>query len=199
MKTIANSIYKRILKEGRGWVFTPFDFRELGSRESIDQTLSRLTKREKIRRVTQGVYDYPEISSFGEVPVSLLVVAKAIARSTQTKIQVSESYAANVLGLSNQVPAKLILYTNGTRRVRQVGKQKIIFKQATPKKLIGAGEITGLVIQSLRYFGKDRINEKIINRLKDILKQKDKESLLKEKYATPIWMQSAIDQIVGQA
>ena len=78
MKTISNSIYKRILKKGRGWVFTPFDFRELGSREAIDQTLSRLTKREKIRRVTQGVYNYPEISSFGEVPVSLLLVAKSI-------------------------------------------------------------------------------------------------------------------------
>ncbi|ODS29984.1 MAG: hypothetical protein SCARUB_02778 [Candidatus Scalindua rubra] len=198
MKTIADSIYNRILKKGRGWVFTPFDFQDLGSRESIDQTLSRLAKKEKIRRVTQGVYDYPKISRFGEIPTSLMLVAKAIARSTQTKIQVSESYAANVLGLSNQVPAKIILYTDGTRRVRKVGKQKIIFKQATPKKLVGAGKMSGLVIQGLRYFGKDRINEKVINRLKDILKQRDKELLLKEKYATPIWMQSAINQIAGQ-
>ncbi len=199
MKTIANSIYRRIIKKGRGWVFTPFDFQDLGSRESIDQTLSRLAKREKIRRVTQGVYDYPEISSFGPIPADLFSVAQAIARSTQTKIQVSESYAANILGLSNQVPAKLILYTDGTRRVRQVGRQKIIFRQVTPKKLIGAGKITGLVFQSLRYFGKDRLNDKIISRLKKILKPEDKALLLKDKNTTPIWMQSAINQIAGGA
>jgi len=195
MKTIANSIYQRILKKKRGWVFTPFDFQDLGPRDSIDQTLSRLTKKEKIRRVTQGVYDYPELSRFGQIPADLLSVAAAISRSTQSKILVSESYAANILGLSNQVPAKLILYTDGARRVRKVGKQKIIFKQTTPKKLMGAGKISGLVFQSLRYFGKDRISNTIISRLKKILKPKDKELIVKEKYSTPIWMQIAINQI----
>ena len=195
MKTIANSIYQRILKKKRGWVFTPFDFQDLGPRVSIDQTLSRLAKKEKIRRVTQGVYDYPELSRFGQIPADLLSVADAISRSTQSKILVSESYAANILGLSNQVPAKLILYTDGARRIRKVGQQKIIFKQTTPKKLMGAGKISGLVFQSLRYFGKDRISNTIISRLKKILKPKDKELIVKEKYSTPIWMQIAINQI----
>jgi len=199
MKTIANSIYQRILKKKRGWVFTPFDFQDLGPRVSIDQTLSRLAKKEKIRRVTQGVYDYPELSRFGQIPADLLSVADAISRSTQSKILVSESYAANILGLSNQVPAKLILYTDGARRIRKVGQQKIIFKQTTPKKLMGAGKISGLVFQSLRYFGKERINNTIISRLKKILKQRDKELILKEKYSTPIWMQIAINQIAEHA
>ncbi len=199
MQSTANRVYKRILSKGRGEVYTSFDFRDLGSRDSIDQTLSRLAKKGKIRRVTQGVYDYPYQSNFGEIPADLFSIAKAIARNTQSKIQVSESFAANALGLSNQVPAKLILYTDGTGRVRKIGKQKIIFKQATPKKLVGAGEISGLVIQGLRYFGKDKINDTTIKRLKDTLKQKDKKLLLKEVYTTPTWMQKVIFQIAGQA
>ncbi len=199
MKTLSERIYRRIIQKGSGWVFVPIDFQDLGSRSSIDQTLSRLAKKEKIRRVTQGVYDYPRMSSFGQIPPDLFKVANAIARSSQLRIQVSESYAANALGLTIHFPSKLVFLTDGTKRVREIGNQKIVFKQVSPKKLVGAGNISGLVFQGLRYFGKERLRNDVILKLKEILKPEDKKLILKDKNATPIWMQAAINQIAGQA
>ena len=56
---IASAIKKRIIRKGRGTVFTPSDFLTMGSRAAVDKTLSRLVKDGTIRRLTQGVYDYP--------------------------------------------------------------------------------------------------------------------------------------------
>nr|WP_290758957.1 hypothetical protein [Henriciella sp.] len=44
-----DKIKRRIIGKGRGAVFTPADFLDLGSRASVDQTLSRLTDQGVIR------------------------------------------------------------------------------------------------------------------------------------------------------
>ena len=60
MSTTASKIIRRIHTKQRGWVFTPKHFLDVGSREAIDQTLSRLVKQGKIRRLGRGIYDYPK-------------------------------------------------------------------------------------------------------------------------------------------
>lgn len=57
-----DKIKRRIIGKGRGAVFTPADFLDLGSRASVDQTLSRLTDQGVIRRLARGIYDYPKTS-----------------------------------------------------------------------------------------------------------------------------------------
>jgi len=197
MKSIASTISRKITRKGRGWVFTPIDFQDLGSRDSIDQTLSRLATQGLIRRVTRGIYDYPRLSSFGPIPADLFKVANALAVSTRSRILVSEAYAANILGLTNQVPARLIFLTDGTNRVRQIGNQKIVFKRTSPRKLCGSGKVSGLVLQSLRYFGKDGIKENVVQKLKNTLSSNDKIDLLKDKGLASLWMQPIIDQIIN--
>lgn len=197
MNTIAKSIKNRIVRKQRGWVFTPWDFEDLGSREAIDKTLSRLAGGMTIRRIARGIYDYPRMSNFGPIRSDLYAVASAMARNSQSRIQVSEAYAANILGLTTQVPGKMVFYTDGTKRIRKIGNQTLIFKQASPKKLGGAGRISGLVLQGLRYFGKIGIPESAITHLQKSLSKSDKEVVLKDKASAPLWMQPFIEQIAS--
>jgi len=197
MKSIAKAISNRITRKQRGWVFAPCDFEDIGSRESIDKTLSRLADGGMIRRVTRGIYDYPRMSNFGPIKADLFAVAAAMARNTRSRIQVSEAYAANILGLTTQVPGKMVFYTDGTKRVRKIGNQTLVFKQASPKKLGSAGSISGLVMQGLRYFGKIELPERAVPQLQKSLSENEKTILLKDKGIAPLWMQPVIEQIAS--
>jgi len=198
MNTISDKIIKRIQRKGRGWTFSTVDFQDLGTRKTVDQNLIRLVNGGEIRRVIRGIYDYPKISKFGEMPPNPFSVALALARSTGEDIQATESRAVNALGLSNQVPAKIIYYTNGTTRKRKVGNQVIIFKRA-PKKVIGAGKMAGLVIQAIRYYGAKNINQSILSQIVEKVKTEDLMELKKEKTNVPVWLQESIDQLIAQA
>jgi hypothetical protein len=54
--TIQDDILDRIRKQGRGKVFIPKDFLDLGSRDAADQSLSRLVKSGDILRLGRGLY-----------------------------------------------------------------------------------------------------------------------------------------------
>ena len=99
---------------GKGAVFVPSDFLEFGNREAIDITLHRLTNKGTIRRLARGVYDFPKAhAALGLLSPSAETVAKALAGRDYTRLQPAGAYAANALGLSEQVPAKIVFLTDG--------------------------------------------------------------------------------------
>src|SRR5271155_2818631 len=102
---------------GRGSVFVPADFLDLGSREAIDIVLHRLARKGTIRRLARGVYDFPKQHPvLGLLSPSADAVAKALAGRDRTRLQPAGAYAANALGLSEQVPANLVFLTDGPAR-----------------------------------------------------------------------------------
>lgn len=161
-----DKIKRRIVGKGRGAVFTPGDFLDLGSRAAIDQALSRLADQGVIRRLTRGIYDFPKQSpKLGVLSPDADAVARAIARKDRHVMQVSPARAANMLGLTAQVPAKAVYLTNGPSRTRQIGSQSIIMRNAVAKNLVGAGRPTGIVFQALRYLGKNGVDSVAIARI----------------------------------
>ena len=197
---IASAIKKRIIRKGRGTVFTPSDFLMMGSRAAVDKTLSRLVKDGTIRRLTQGVYDYPKVSSrIGPLSPNPDDVAKAIADKDGYVIQVSPARAANLLGLTTQVPSKSIYLTNGPTRTKMIGYQVIYMRKAAPKNLVGAGKPTGLIFQALRFLGKDGVDPHKIQRLSQHLSVADKKSLAKSLHYPADWMRPIIQKIVTAA
>jgi len=195
MNSVAQKISNKIKVKKPGAVFTPIDFQKMGSKDAIDQTLSRLTKSGDIRRLGQGIYEKPKKSSFGILPPDATLMAEALARSTKTRLQVSEAYAANRLGLTTQVPGKYIYYIEGTPRSRKFGSQEIIFKRATPKRMVGAGTKVGLIIQALRYFGAENVDNVVLEKISKKLSMSDMRNLEKEKYALPVWLQESIGKL----
>ena len=159
-------IISRIYGHGRGWVFTPDHFKDLGSRNAIASALKRYKQKGVIRQLARGLYDYPEIDSqLGRIQPSVEAVAKALAGRDATRMQPTGAYAANLLGLTTQVPMKYILLTDGLSRTVNIGKRQIVLKRTTPRNMATAGRISGLVIQALRHLGKDAISDQVIDQL----------------------------------
>jgi len=186
---ITVTIKAKIVRKGRGYVFTPSDFISVGARTAVDQALSRLAKSGFIRRLTQGIYDYPKISPrLGALSPKPDDVAKAVARKGGQVLSVSPAKAANMLGLTTQVPAKLIYLTNGPTRSKTFGGQTIYLRNAAIKNLVGAGTPTGLVFQALRYIGKDGINSVVLQKIAAHLSDDGLKSLVKDSQKAPDWM-----------
>ncbi len=199
-QSTSSSIFNRINAKHRGWVFTPMAFSDLGSRAGVDKTLSRLVEAEKIRRVARGIYYYPKYHpTLGEIQPSTDDIVRAILKDQGYKIQVSEAKAANLLGISTQVPTKLVYYTDATSRVICIGKSTITLKHATAKGLIGAGTLAGIVIQALRYLGVGRVTNAILKKIARLIDAKTRKELQSLKTQTFTWMQIHIDMIVDYA
>lgn len=194
MQGTARKVITRIYGHGRGWAFSPKDFLDIGSRSSIDKALSVLRRKGTIRRVCRGIYDYPRSSKAlnMEAPPDLNQVAHAIARSRGWTIQASGLWAANLLGVSTQVPAHAVYLSDGPRMSCEIGGRKIEFKPVAPKDL-DAGKC-GLVIQALRACGKNGIDDKTIAYLRRNLSQKDCRKLLAKRHVTT-WVYEIIKQI----
>ena len=198
--SINKKILKRIRGHGRGYVFTPKDFLAFGSRAAVDQTLSRLARRGVIRRLDRGLYDYPKISTrLGTLSPAPGVVARAIARRTDSKVQVSGARAANALGVTDQVPAKVVYFTDGPSQVARVGNQRVILKHQSKKNLIGVGQQTGLVFQAIRYLGKDNITDDVIQKLRSALTERQRKSLQRDATRATDWARACVAKIAAAA
>ena len=195
---VTSKIKKRIIGKGRGAIFAPSDFLDIGSRASVDQALSRLAGQGVIRRLARGLYDFPKKSSrFGYLSPSADDIARAVARKDNQILQISPAMAANQLGLSTQVPSKPTYMTDGPTRTKTIGRQVIRFRNASSKTLIGAGQKTGAVFQALRYIGKDRVDDQMIAKLACFLGDKDRALLSKQSRHVPAWMHPVVQQIIA--
>ena len=193
MQSIVAKIKKRIYSKGRGFVFTKSHFLDLGSRSAVAKGLERLVHSGTIRRLARGLYDYPEKDPvLGELPANYERIAQALAGRDNLKIQPSGAYAANLLGLTEQVPAKIVFLTDGSYRKMQIGNQQIVLKRTTPKNMATAGRISGLVIQALRFIGQSYVDDKIIGILKKRLTAKDKQMLVADLRYAPAWIEKVV-------
>jgi len=196
MQSVTNKILKRIMGKGRGSVVVPKDFLDLGSRAAVDQALSRLVKAGTIRRLKWGVYDYPrQHDRLGMLSASPDHVAKAIADRDGSKLQISGARAANMLGLSTQVPAKYVYLTDSSSKNITVGNRTVSLRRAVPGNLIGAGQTSGMVFQALRYLGKSGVDSHAIITLRSKLSPSDKKALGKAAKDMPAWMQDVVVQV----
>jgi len=197
MQSIVSRIKKRICSKARGFVFTKSHFLDLGSRAAVAKALERLADSGTIRRLSRGLYGYPENHpTLGDIPVNYEHIAQALAGRDNLKIQPSGAYAANLLGLTDQVPAKIVFLTDGSHRKIQVGNQQIILKRTTPKNMATAGKISGLVFQALRFIGQPVIDDKVIRILKNRLTEKDKKILIADLRYAPAWVEKVVRRLM---
>ncbi|AYD46465.1 DUF6088 family protein [Arachidicoccus soli] len=181
--SISNTIERRIDTQKQGSIIVQTDFRGEGSATAINMTLSRLAEKGKIRRLAHGIYYKPKNDPlFGELLPSPEDVAETIAQKERIRIRPSGMYALNKLGISTQVPTKLVYITNGQRRKISIGNTEVSFRPTTAKKMALKGSLSSLVIQALEELGTENISEDVKAKLKDCL-LKEKPALLKNDLA----------------
>jgi len=196
------SVDQRILaavkRRGEGSVFVPTDFLALGSRRAVDVALHRLVKRGAVRRIARGIYDLPRTHrALGALAPSADAVARALAGRHGIRLQPSGAYAANLLGLTEQVPMRVVFLTDGaTRRVR-IGATTIELRRTTPRNMATSGRLSGMVIQALRAVGQRNLTPERIARLRRAIPAKERARLLKDLRFAPAWMHPHFRAIAG--
>ena len=198
-KNIDSKVVSRIYGHGRGWVFTPNHFKDLGSRDAVASALKRHKQSGLIRQLARGVYDYPKIDpELGLLEPSTDDIAQALAGRDATRLQPSGAYAANLLGLSTQVPTKIVYLTDGRPRTVQIGKRQITLKRTTPRNMATAGKISGLVIQALRHLGSRDVDAATIEAVKKRLSASDRKRLLADIRHAPAWIADIIRKVAAE-
>lgn len=198
---ILNDIKKRILEAEEGSIFVASDFADIAENVKVATSLGRLEDEKLIRRILWGVYEKPEYNAFlGEyVAPSPDKVAHALARNFGWTIVPCGDTALNLLGLSTQVPSVWIYVSDGTYREYSYDNTTIKFKRTTNKEISKISPKTALVIQAIKALGKDSITADIIEKIRSVTTEEEKEKMFVEaKYATS-WIYDIIKLICGGA
>jgi hypothetical protein len=187
--SVDSQLLGRIIAKRRGWVFTPADFLDLGSRTAVGLALMRHARAGTIRQLARGLYDYPiQHKSFGTIPPSDDSIANALKGRDDTRIQASGAHAANVLGISTQVPVRTVFLTDGRSRKVKLGKREIVLKNASSRQMATAGRVSGTVIQALRWIGQRHVDDRMVASLRRTISDRDKQQLLKDLRYAPAWI-----------
>lgn len=187
LKTIENKV-------SIGDIFFIADFTELGNYEAVRKSLQRLTKDDSIKRIAKGIYFLPKKHKLlGIIYPHAEQIAKAIAKRDKARIIATGSTALNLLGLSTQIPMKVVFLTDGSARNIKVGNQTIQFKKTNPKNLSIEHRLSNLIIQALKEIGEKNVQQEQIDKIQTIIDQSDERELIFQNLKNaPVWIQKTI-------
>jgi hypothetical protein len=111
---------------------------------------------------------------------------------------VSGAYAANLLGLSQHVPARIVILTDGVPRRMSLGKLTLTFRRAAPRNLLGAGRPAGLVIQALRHLRAEGMGEARLSELRSRLEQSTRDELANLTPKLAAWMEPLMKRLTKE-
>lgn len=194
---VENRIAKALKTYPKGSVLFVNDFLDYGNPESVKKALFRLKEKEILVNLAHGIYLYPKVDKeLGILFPATEEIATAIARRDKARIILTGVHALNKLGLSTQIPMKVVYLTDGAARTVTVGKRTITFKKTSPKNLLITGELSGLAIQALKTIGQNNMDDKILEKIKNILRQEKKENILKDAKLSPAWINKLVMQVL---
>jgi len=153
-----------VRSKGGGFAFSASDLPNYGSRTMVDKTLCLMAKAGKIRRVMRGVYDVPRWSEMlrKQAAPDIESVANALARKFGWQIYPGDEGAMNGLGLSTQIPARLIYHSTGPSKTYKVGRLTIEFVHRCFRETEVDGQDARMVVRALKGLGKAYATPEIV-------------------------------------
>ncbi|MEQ5841426.1 DUF6088 family protein [Paraburkholderia acidicola] len=189
-------------------VWTPVNFAHLASRAAVDKTLQRLVASGDLRRIDRGLYDQPRknrLTGRDTVP-DYRAVIRAVTHRDNARFVVDGMTAANDLGLTTAVPARIEVLADARLKPVKLGNQEIHFKPAAASRLFWAGRPAMRVVQAL-YWMQDVLSDPQEHaRTTDILRRIMADTQYGEAIRTdlrdgwsalPIWMQTFLRDLVN--
>ena len=181
-------------------VWVPGDFADLGNRPAIDKTLQRLVASGDLRRIDRGLYDRPRINDLTGRPTvpDYRAVIRAVTRRDQARALIDGMTAANELGFTTAVPARIEILVDTRLKPIKLGNQEIHFRYAAPSRLYWAGRPAMRVVQALHWMQdmlsqegeRQRVEAKLSALFTDPRHgQSIRDDLQAGLAALPIWMQ----------
>lgn len=189
-------------------VWTPSDFADLGSRDAVDKALQRLAAAGELRRIDRGLYDRSGGNSLTGLPTvpDYSAVIRAVARRDKARFVIDGMTAANDLGLTTAVPARIEVLVDARLKPIQLGKQEIRFKAAAASRLYWADRPAMRVVQALHWLQDVLSHEDERTRVADVLRRlfadpkhggAIRDDLRDGLSALPIWMQEFLRPLIA--
>lgn len=206
MRDVKQAVVNRIFDGSRAQVWTPVDFLDLGSRAAVDKVLQRLVGAGQLRRIDRGLYDTPRLNSLTKQPAvaDYRQIIDALGRRDQLRMIVDGMTAANDLGFSTAVPARVVIHTDARRRTIHLDNLTIAFKQTAPSRLYWSGRPAMRIVQALQWLkdtlpaDRDRIVAHVSTLLADGRHGRELRHDLRAGLATlPAWMQDLLRERLG--
>lgn len=161
--------------------------------EFVGSILSELTTEGVLVKIAHGIYAKPRKSRFGVVFPSVDKVVQAIAIRDNAEVLPSGMTALNALGLSTQVPMNYTYLTTGSERTVNLSNRKVVLKRGVPKNFCYGTRLISLLVQALKALKKENVGESELNVIRQlVLKEADKETLVKDIDMMPAWMKRII-------
>lgn len=202
-RSVSGEVARRIARMARatpGKVFTPFDFLDLGSPHSVGMVLTRMMRSGELRRFARGLYDVPRTHpKLGELMPTADDIAQALARRDGATVQPAGAMAANLLSLSEQVPARAVYLTDGPSRAVKVGALTVQLRKRPPRQVRSGSSMSSLVFAALRSVGKANVTPERVAHLRNTLSAADRRQLVKDLPLAPAWMHPHLRFIAGEA
>jgi hypothetical protein len=192
MQTVAENILNQAKTLPEGALISAKEFLHLGSRAAVDQALKRLKQRKELMPLYRGVYVRPVKTRFGTRAPNAAKVIEGIAATRAETVVSHGAAAANSLGLTTQVPTKLVYLTSGKSRSLKLGAQTVEMKHA-PQWLLLPAQRAGEAVRALEWIGAHRAAE-ALTVLKQKLPQSTMDELIALRPALPAWMSKSISQ-----
>jgi hypothetical protein len=167
----------------------------LGSRMAVDQALSRLVRRGQLLRACRGLYVRPIETRFGKRLPSVEHLLHDIAESKGDIIASHGAAAANALGLTTQVPLRVIYLTSGRSQRLTLGKQTVELRHAPKWQMLMPNRPAGDVIRALAWFGKLHAG-KALHTLRQRLPASTFEEIAVVRPHLPTWLAEHVSRLV---
>jgi hypothetical protein len=191
--TLPETILSHARSLPEGGVLSPKEFLHLGSRAAVDQAFSRLTRQGRLLRVARGSYVAPVSSRFGTRAPAPEKVVGALASRSGDVITPHGANAANALGLTQQVPIRLVYLTSGRTRSIKLGRSEITVKHAPGWMMALGSSQAGAAIRALAWMGPTHVSESLAT-LRRRLPPSDWQVLTSSRATLPSWMARAIGE-----
>ena len=195
MNSLPGQIMKHAAESCEGTLLCPSALLHLGSRSAIDQALSRFARSGQLMRVCQGVYVRPIETRFGPRPPAPGKLIVSLSGLWGETIVPCGGAAANVLGLTKQVPVRTVYLTSGPSRLLQLGELKIVLRHAPRWKLVAPDRSAGDALRALAWMGTEEVEESL-----GVIEQKLSAEDLKELTALrgpmPAWLAEPVSGLV---
>jgi hypothetical protein len=191
MSTLHQQIMEHARQLPEGSLLRAKELLHLGGRAGIDQALCRLVRSGQLLRAGRGLYLRPIETRFGTRSPDPHTVIAAIAKAKGETVATTGATAANALGLTTQVPLRIVYLTSGRTRRILVGSQTVDLRHAPRWQLELASSRAGLAIRALAWSGPERAAE-VTQTLRGQLSAAELRSLAQVQGRLPDWVAAQV-------
>lgn len=190
-------IYERIASLEGGSVIFASDFLDLCTERQAGRVLTELEAKGDIKRLARGIYCKPTVTRFGPLYPDISRIVEAVAKRDHAQVLPSGYTAANMLGLSTQVPMSYTYITSGSSRVLTVEGKTINLQRAVPRNFAYKTRLAALIVQAMKATGAENIGPEEISAIKSaIVKVPDSEAFRSDVLIMPVWMKTIITPLL---